>query len=117
MNNNQIEKVVFWLPRVALLLYAFYPLVENDEALGMPYALTIIVLFVMFFLGGVSLFSRNPKVTILSVLKSSTRECMIDLFIGILGLTLSLYANKGFPDAIWILLIIISLLPLFSKQR
>ena len=48
--ENKVTKVLFWLPRIAILLYALYPSIEDNEAFALPFYCTILVLYRVWLL-------------------------------------------------------------------
>jgi hypothetical protein len=114
--ENKVTKVLFWLPRIAILLYALYPSIEDNEAFALPFYCTILGLFVLFFIGCGYYMIKTPRKALYFLLSSNKKENILDLCLSVFGLCICLYKKEGFPDGTWIILIIGSLLALLPDK-
>lgn len=117
MDDKHLYRFLFWLPRIGLLLYAIFPLVENMEAIGDSMTYIVLVIFILFLIGCVLSLIVSPKRTLLFLLGSSKKENIIDICLSAIGLCISIYAKGELFDGVWVILLIGSLLNLIVSEK
>ena len=116
-SEKYLYRFLFWLPRIGLSLYAFFPMIDNMEATESSMMYIVLVMFILFFIGCAFSLIASPKTTLLFLLGSSKKENIVDICLSAIGLCISIYAKGELFDGVWVILLIGSLLNLIVSEK
>lgn len=103
-------------PRIAFLLYALSPLIENIDCLYYINSFLIIALFIVSVIGYGKIYKKN-KAYFLKYLIGSTIDNLYDLAIAITGIGISYFMHLNNRAYFWWFILILTIIELLFPAK